>query len=326
VGAERDSPGWVAAGVAAVLLVFVLDRLTTADIALVTLSAVGPLIAAAGGSVRQTLAVALLALALALVELVLAGPLGLQDGVRLLTVLVVSVLAVVLAGLRGRLEERTAEARAASRRAEETLALLDVIFARAPVGLAFHDLQGRYVRINDHLAEINGRTPAEHLGRTLEEMLPGVPEAGSEVRRVAETGEPLIDMEIRGETPAQPGVQREWVASIWPVRATAGGELLGVGTVVHEVTERRAAERAVRTQTDRYETLLTALSEVGEGMVVLEEGHCVYANHAFEQLSGYTFPELAALETLYELVEPEERDEAERRARLRLEGDLVETT
>ena len=61
-----------------------------------------------------------------------------------------------------------------------------------------------------------------------------------------------------------------------------------------EVTERRAAERALRTQTDRYETLLTALSEVGEGMVVLEDGRCVYANPAFEQLSGYTFPELAA--------------------------------
>jgi PAS domain S-box-containing protein len=326
VAPERENPRWVAAGVAAVLVVFVVDLLTTADIALVTLLASGPLIAAASGSVRQTLAVAALALALAVAELLLAGPLSWQDGVRLLTVLVVAVLAVVLAGLRGRLEQRTAEAGAASRQAEETLALLDVIFGRAPVGLAFHDLRGRYVRINDHLAEINGRTPAEHIGHTLDEILPGVPEAGAEVRRVAETGEPLIDMEIRGETPAQPGVQREWVASIWPVRATPGGEMLGVGTVVHDVTERRAAERAVRTQTDRYETLLTALSEVGEGMVVVEEGRCVYANHAFEQLSGYTFPELTALESLYELVEPDERDEAERRARMRVERDMVDTT
>ena len=80
--------------------------------------------------------------------------------------------------------------------------------------------------------------------------------------------------------------------------------MLGVGTVVFEVTDRRAAERALRTQTDRYETLLAALSEVGEGMVVIEDGRCVYANHAFEQISGYTFPELTALESLFELVEP----------------------
>jgi len=324
VGLDRSR--WVAAGVAAVLLVFVVDRVTSANVALVTLSGVGPLIAAVGGSQRATAGVALLAVALALVELSLAGPLGLQDGVRLLTVVVVSVLAVVLAALRGRLEQATAEARSASRTAEETLALLDVIFDRAPVGLAFHDLDGRYVRINDHLAEINGRTQAEHVGRTIAEMLPGVPEAGAEVRRVAESGVPVTEMEVRGETPADPGVQREWIASVWPVRAAAGGDVLGVGTVVFEVTDRRAAERALRTQTDRYETLLAALSEVGEGMVVIEDDRCVYANHAFEQLSGYTFPELTALESLYVIVDPDERSEAERRARLRTEQDLVDTT
>ena len=133
-------------------------------------------------------------------------------------------------------------------------------------------------------------------------------------------------MEVLGETPARPGVPREWIASIWPVRAALGGALLGVGTVVFEVTDRRAAERALRTQTDRYETLLAALSEVGEGMVVIEDDRCVYANHAFERLSGYTFPELTALESLYEIVEPGERSEAERRARLRAEQDLVDTT
>ncbi len=326
MAAAQDNRRWVVAGVAAILAVFVVDRLTTADAALVTLTAAGPLIAALGGSRRATAAVAALAVAVTLAELLLAGPLGLQDGVRLLTVLVVSALAVLLAALRGQLEQRTAEAHTAGRRAEETLALLDVIFARAPVGLAFHDLDGRYVRINDHLAGINGRTPAEHIGRTLADVLPELPEVGADVRRVAATGEPATGVEVRGETPAEPGVVREWVASYWPVRAAAGGELIGVGAVVFDVTDRRAAERAVRTQTDRYETLLAALSEVGEGMVVIEDGRCVYANHAFEQLSGYTFPELTALESLYEIVEPEEREEAERRARVRIERDIADTT
>jgi len=325
VRAPPDSLRWAAAGVAAVAVVFLVDRLTPAGVALVTLSAVGPLIAAVGAGLWATLAVAVLATVVAALELALAGPLDGADRVRVLTVLVVSGLAVALAALRGRLEQRSAEARSATRSAEETLALLDVIFARAPVGLGFHDLEGRFARINDHLAQINGRPPAEHLGRTLEEVLPELPEAGTEVRRVAATGRPATGVELRGQTPAQPGVEREWVASYWPVRADEGG-LIGVGTVVFDVTDRRAAERALRTQTDRYETLLTALSEVGEGMVVVEDGRCVYANHAFEQLSGYTFPELTAMESLFELVEPDERAEAERRARVRTERDIVDTT
>ena len=66
--AEPDRSRWAAAGVAAVLLVFVVDRLTSANVALVTLSAAGPLIAAVGGSQRATAGVALLAVALALAE------------------------------------------------------------------------------------------------------------------------------------------------------------------------------------------------------------------------------------------------------------------
>ncbi len=85
------------------VLVFVVDQLTNANVALVTLCAAGPLIAAAGARLRETIAVAVLATALSLVELALAGPLDLLDGVRVLTVVVVSTLAVALAGLRERL-------------------------------------------------------------------------------------------------------------------------------------------------------------------------------------------------------------------------------
>jgi PAS domain S-box-containing protein len=313
----------VAGGVALVAALFALDVLTEATVP-VSLIAVGPLVAAVGGRERATAWVAALATAAATVADALRfGPLDGMDVIRLVTVAVIGGLAVVLAMLRQRLENRGTEAGEANRRAQETLALLDVIFAGTPAGLAFQDLDGRFVRVNDRLAEINGVPPEAHIGRTVDEVLPAFPEVGEEVRRVAATGTPETEIELRGETPAQPGVQREWVASYWPVRA-AGGELLGVGTVVFEITERRAAERALRTQTDRYETLLTALSEVGEGMVVLEEDRCVYANAAFEQLSGYTFPELAALDSLYELTVPEQREDAARRARLRTEEGLVD--
>ena len=65
-----------------------------------------------------------------------------QDLVRLATVVLGSALAVWIAVLRERLHA--------------TAALLDVIFERAPIGLALMDTDLRYVRVNQRLAEING--------------------------------------------------------------------------------------------------------------------------------------------------------------------------
>ena len=101
--------------------------------------------------------------------------------------------------------------------------------------------------------------------------------------------------------------------------------MIGVGLVLIEVTERRAAARALREQTDRYEALLHSLSDVGEGLVVLErDGRCVYANAAFEQLSGYTFPELAAMDSVLDLVAEYEQDDARVRVLQRIEDGVVE--
>ena len=210
---------------------------------------------------------------------------------------------------------------------EEAYALLDVIFARAPVGLALFDADLRYARVNDRMAAINGLAAAAHLGRTVREVLPNVaPDVEDDLRRVLRTGEPLIEVERSGETPARPGHQREWLSSYWPV-SPRGGEITGIGAVVFEVTDRRKARRALRSQADRYEALLQALSEAGQGMVVVEEdGRCVYANAAFEQICGYTFPELTALDSLFELAVPGDRAEAARRAVLRIERGWVDTT
>ncbi len=95
---------------------------------------------------------------------------------------------------------------------EEAYALLDVIFARAPVGLALFDADLRYARVNDRMAAINGLAAAAHLGRTVREVLPNVaPDVEDDLRRVLRTGEPLIEVERSGETPARPGHEREWL-------------------------------------------------------------------------------------------------------------------
>ena len=280
---------------------------------LVTLYVAAPLVAALRGSYRGALYVGLAAIVLAIVSIAEHGTFGdRQDAVRLGTVVVASALAVLVAVLRTRLG--TAVAR------------LDALYERAPVGLGLLDPGLRYVRVNDRLAEINGLPADAHVGRTIAEILPDLPAAvQADVARVAETGAPMGEVTVVGATPAQPGVQREWVTSYWPVRRPSEHELVGIGLMVIEVTERRAAQRALRAQTDRYETLLLALSEVGEGMVVMDEdSRCLYANHAFEQLSGYPFPELAALDAMTELIVEDQREEAARRALFRMQRGVVD--
>jgi len=138
---------------------------------------------------------------------------------------------------------------------QDAFALLDALYAHAPVGLAFWDADLRYQRINPALAAINGVAPDDHRGRTPTEILGPL---GDEVARILQTvlhnGEPVVDVELSGETPAAPGVQRTWLAHYYPVPDTGRGTA-GVGAVVLEVTaERRATERAARAVRERRTT------------------------------------------------------------------------
>ncbi|MBN2514158.1 MAG: PAS domain S-box protein [Sedimentisphaerales bacterium] len=63
---------------------------------------------------------------------------------------------------------------AAQRQLEESQRLLDGIFQTAPVGLFLLDKDKRYVKVNRHLAQLNGISMERHLGHTVEEIFPAV--------------------------------------------------------------------------------------------------------------------------------------------------------
>ena len=131
--------------------------------------------------------------------------------------------------------------------------LLDSLMRTAPVGLAFLDRDCRFVRVNDSLAAMNGRTAAEHLGRTVADVVPHLwPTLKPLYDHVLLTGQALTDLEVSGETAVAPGRLRHWLLSYYPVR-TAGSQTLGVGAVVLDVTERRRAEERLRTLNEELE-------------------------------------------------------------------------
>jgi PAS domain S-box-containing protein len=138
-------------------------------------------------------------------------------------------------------------ARAALDQKEETLALLDTLQNNAPVGFAFVDRDFRYVRINEALAAINGKSPAEHLGRTVAEAVPLLwPQLEPLYRRVLDNNEAITNQEVTGETAATPGQARHWMVSYYPVQSHE--EMAGVGILVSDITERKRLEEELRRQ------------------------------------------------------------------------------
>lgn len=141
---------------------------------------------------------------------------------------------------RARLLDAERQARLGEERARATL---DAIFDNAPIGVGLIDRELRFARVNHTLAEMNGVPAAAHVGRTPRELMPDLPhdEIEAAFREVLSTGQPKLDVELSGETPAAPGRLRHWIESWYPVRVE--DETFGLGVLVREVTaEREAAE------------------------------------------------------------------------------------
>ncbi|WP_309896973.1 PAS domain-containing protein [Archangium sp.] len=146
------------------------------------------------------------------------------------------------------------------KRAEESLAQLDALVAAAPTGLALFDTELRYVRINQALADANGLSVEEHLGRTVTQVLPETaPTVEPLLRRVLETGEPVRGLEYSAAPANDPGVLHHWVSDYYPVRA-ADGRVLGVGAVVVDATEPKRKEEELHRAAEFRERFLGIVS------------------------------------------------------------------
>jgi PAS domain S-box-containing protein len=98
--------------------------------------------------------------------------------------------------------------------------------------------------VNPVLARINGLRVEAHLGRTPMEVLPELPAAfvAEQSRRVLETGQPQREVALEAATPATGGAKRHYREQWYPVRVS--GEVVGIGVIVEDVTDRMRAEAA----------------------------------------------------------------------------------
>jgi PAS domain S-box-containing protein len=168
---------------------------------------------------------------------------------------------------------------------QRQLAEIETIYQSAPIGLNVLDRDLRFVRINEQLAEINGLPVEAHLGHTVREVLPDLADtAEALLHPIFETGEPLLNVEIRGETPAQPGVERVWVESFLPLKD--GDQVIGINTVCEEVTDRMRLEETLR----QSEAQFRQMANNAPVMVWVTDptGYCTFLSQSWYDFTGQT--------------------------------------
>ena len=145
--------------------------------------------------------------------------------------------------------------------AVETLAILDTFQSSAPIGFLFVDREFRYVRVNEKVAAIHGSGSVEkHLGRTVAEVVPRLwVQLEWAYRRVLDDGVPVCNVELSGETAEDPGREHYWLESIYPVRV--GAQIIGLGVVLVDITERKEAETSLLALTDAAVDAIAAAAE-----------------------------------------------------------------
>ena len=172
-------------------------------------------------------------------------------------------------------------------RAKHQLALL---LEHARVGIGLYDCDLRCVFVNDQLAEINGIPKADHIGKTLRDIVPDMgKKLEAALQSVLTRGLTVENQEVTGETAAFPGMQRTWLASYYPNKSEAG-DVIGVLAIVHEITNELEVEGALEDAASRLDM---AMSSSGIGVWDWSvDTNRVWFSDTWQTMLGYDVGEL----------------------------------
>ncbi len=121
-------------------------------------------------------------------------------------------------------------------------AFLDTLLAHGPDGCGFLDQHLCFGAVSARLAEINGPSVSEHLGRSAAEVLgPALWEVRRPLLERALAGEEIVDAPLEGRADAPGSEAAALRVSYYPVRL--GEAVVGVAVVVRDVSAQQKAAR-----------------------------------------------------------------------------------
>ncbi|MET7765218.1 SpoIIE family protein phosphatase [Streptomyces sp. NPDC005393] len=173
------------------------------------------------------------------------------------------------------------------RRLETDLAVSGFLVKQSPVGLAVFDTELRWVRANPSLQQMNGVTEPLVRGRRIAEVLPGLDTEAIEgaMRHVLESGEPLLDQQGIGRTPADPDHDHAWSESYYRLEDPSG-RVLGIAVSVIDVSKRHRATSEIAEARERLAVIADAGVRIGTTLDLRQTA---------QELADVTVPRLADL-------------------------------
>ena len=160
---------------------------------------------------------------------------------------------IALGGSNTDVTERVAAQRALRESEERLRAIAD----NAPSAIYLKDAAGRYIFANRVWHQMYNAQGGDIVGKTVEDFFPPdvVKAAKGTDRQVVETGEPIVKEQY---LPTHNGENRMVLQVKFPVRDESD-EVVAIGAVNTDITERVATERALRESEERFRALVDNL-------------------------------------------------------------------
>ncbi|BAY32770.1 two-component hybrid sensor and regulator [Nostoc carneum NIES-2107] len=157
-------------------------------------------------------------------------------------------------------EQLLTRERIARTQAEAIKRQLETIFDTAPVGMALLDAQQRFVAINEALAQINGLTREQHLGRSVAELFGEIdPSIVALFSEIYTTGKPFVANNFAVNAPSRSDRSPGYYNLYYLPTINSQGQLEDVLAYVIDVTEQVRLERAQRFLAEASAVLASSL-------------------------------------------------------------------
>lgn len=165
---------------------------------------------------------------------------------------------------------------------------LENLYSTTPIGLCLLNDQFQFLRVNNALAQMHGCSVAEHIGKSLSQVIPELaPQLEPLLQHVLTTNQSIRNREIWGTTSATEE-QRCWSMNYYPVNLPNGKR--AISAIVMEVTELKQVETALRERQEQFRQLVETIREVF--FITSKTGEILYVSPAYEQLWGQRCQEL----------------------------------